>query len=815
METSSADDRSSESGQPQPQSVPEDPSTEYDFSIEVLDIFSLDTIATIKRSSEDSTAAAIVESGFIPPTPYSPSLLVSVKTLELFRRLRLRKPSFSVEAFAKVVCDFYNMPYRYRFRNALAESFDVYLWILREIDAHIKTTLHQDSPDWRALHSCPPCSYELEGEPALKFRRMIVIDGNNSLKRTAHVGHRQTADTRTFDEGDYFLAPQYIDQFANEVRSRPLPPTDREDMEDLDSLSPAADGATPCADNWKAAAATEHKKMWAVFEETGIFACACRHGFMLWIADMIRSGELAKYPLAMVAKALETLGSDILMGYDIGCSFSSTLAHSSLSSKAQELWFRLCVNAFHGYSHNYACQMKNHPNIIEGMGLEDLETLEHIFSSSNQLARIIRYSSAFQRRLYIDTYFHQWDEDKYLNLGQMLLNNYKQALLIKSEESAMLAETMQSANVTYENLAEWKEDQQHYFATLGQEPEYNVVAIEYVELAKMQTTSSRFLTTTATAYNLRFADTGYGQAYGLDLSTTRKLETERRFAREQYQSTLQDVIAMEVSMGIDKRWEPADKTYLDTVKYMHLRRYHRALETLQKLVIQRLFELHKMNLSGTGYKLRTHIAKSLQTRCKAIQRAVNAYNSAALELDPPRPTLDWSQVSHYSFLEDFDLLRSTRQDIRAKPWAQPLFREMIKRANRLQRAEEEILRCNIESRCLLTSIADEECEFDEILSQAEATHDPHLGALHDHIIRRRRINCQVLARIGEIHRLEGFSGDTSIGVKKGSLPVLRSTDPGITNKDHGDKDVDEVSDDGDEVNGEVDRLMDFIADLAT
>lgn len=199
------------------------------------------------------------------------------------------------------------MPYRYHFPNALAESFNIYLWILREIDARIKTALHQGSADWRALHSCLPCSYEvsavslchhiltihqLEGEPALKFRRMVVINGNNSLKRTAHVGHHQTADMRAFNEGDYFLAPQYIDQFANEVHSRPLPPTDWEDMEDLDSLSLAADGATPCADNWKAAAATECKKMWAVFEETGIFACACRHGFMLWIADMICSGEL-------------------------------------------------------------------------------------------------------------------------------------------------------------------------------------------------------------------------------------------------------------------------------------------------------------------------------------------------------------------------------------------------------------------------------------------------------------------------------------------------------------------------------------------
>ena len=47
----------------------------------------------------------------------------------------------------------------------------------------------------------------------------------------------------------------------------------------------------PCATNWKAAAADEKKRTWGVFEETGIFACACRHGLILWIADMVRSGE--------------------------------------------------------------------------------------------------------------------------------------------------------------------------------------------------------------------------------------------------------------------------------------------------------------------------------------------------------------------------------------------------------------------------------------------------------------------------------------------------------------------------------------------
>ncbi|KZT01719.1 uncharacterized protein LAESUDRAFT_663270 [Laetiporus sulphureus 93-53] len=47
--------------------------------------------------------------------------------------------------------------------------------------------------------------------------------------------------------------------------------------------------------------------MWGIFEETGIFASACHHGFILWICDMMRSGELAKYPLTIIAKMVAIL----------------------------------------------------------------------------------------------------------------------------------------------------------------------------------------------------------------------------------------------------------------------------------------------------------------------------------------------------------------------------------------------------------------------------------------------------------------------------------------------------------------------------
>jgi hypothetical protein len=57
---------------------------------------------------------------------------------------------------------------------------------------------------------------------------------------------------------------------------------------------------------------------------------------------------------------------------------------------------------------------------------------------------------------------------------------------------------------------------------------------------------------------------------------------------------------MEVKMGIATRWQPSDPEYIETANYMSKRKYHLALDNLQRLVVLRLFELHKLNLSQTG-----------------------------------------------------------------------------------------------------------------------------------------------------------------------------------------------------------------------
>ena len=140
----------------------------------------------------------------------------------------------------------------------------------------------------------------------MEYSRLWAFDGNNSLKRMAPLAGRQVADTRKLDDSEYFLSRDYINEFANDVLlQKPLPVHDPQD-EDLDyeesdpnptSGGDPTDGNPPgdvsnCVKNWKAAASDEKKKMWAIFDETGIFAAACCHSLILWIADMVRSGEL-------------------------------------------------------------------------------------------------------------------------------------------------------------------------------------------------------------------------------------------------------------------------------------------------------------------------------------------------------------------------------------------------------------------------------------------------------------------------------------------------------------------------------------------
>ena len=139
------------------------------------------------------------------------------------------------------------------------------------------------------------------------------MDGNTSTKHMANAGH---VDHCMFPSM-YMIPPQDVDTFRKDVRLH---------LGDHDSTQ--VNKVVECTDNWKAANSTDEDTV-HIFEQTGIFLSACRHGIIQTVVEMRWSGELgvhdyskncrlmrkrAKYPLAMINKLLNMHGANQAIG---------------------------------------------------------------------------------------------------------------------------------------------------------------------------------------------------------------------------------------------------------------------------------------------------------------------------------------------------------------------------------------------------------------------------------------------------------------------------------------------------------------------
>ncbi|KAF8495027.1 hypothetical protein JB92DRAFT_3084857 [Gautieria morchelliformis] len=188
------------------------------------------------------------------------------------------------------------------------------------------------------------------------------------------------------------------------------------------------------------------------------------------------------YPLATVSRLLKVFPECLGLGYDIACSFTTTLMRSSLGPKSCKQSLRMAVPAFHGHAHNRACQLSFHVLMSSGFGLEDLETCERVFSASNAVARLTRHATPVHRRQLIDMYFQQWDADKYESLGIFLLNNYKQALELLHDMPIRIQTLTSGCQITDLHFATWLDAEREYLRSREQGPEADVLGVEYVEL---------------------------------------------------------------------------------------------------------------------------------------------------------------------------------------------------------------------------------------------------------------------------------------------------------------------------------------------
>ncbi|KAJ7787126.1 hypothetical protein B0H14DRAFT_3095486 [Mycena olivaceomarginata] len=731
----------------------------------------------------------------MPSTLLHPTVVVTVRALELFRVMQLRCPRLSVQAFTRGLCDLHSVAPRPYLGSQFSTAFDTYLSIRAEVDKRVK-------------NSCPACLYKLEGEPRLPRAFISTMDGNNSLKRFwrrehVHVlvdgapisgalkqrpSNRQPPDEPQYVSvpgaskerrdnrqapGDHYLSRAEVDEWAKD-----------EVDELMRGFVPGAgedeDEGAGCEERWENMKEDVTARAWGMYDETGIFPALCRHGFVLVVVDMVQSGELSKYGFAVLNHLISVLG-EVTMGHDIGCKTAKMVkAHPRLGPLAAKNNFKSVVGAFHGLGHGRLCSICNMSMYVNGMGLEDCENCESYFAKSNALASITRYSTVFHRQQAIATYMKHTDLcDAYQGLTIVIGNKYRRALKMKRGLPA-LQEAMRSLNVPTRDVFEaWLEQEKRFLRLLTKEPLQETQEMEYYQkLVNFYTSECVSLTAAAS------------------MKQTRRLETQRRHAYELVSKSLAPVQDLELRLGITSRWVAGDEDWIKAVEMVGKRRYQRALDQLQGLVVARMFELCKMNMSGTGYKLRKHIAKSLQVRSRAVKTALERYNAAAAAMNPPKPQLAWEKVVEYAFLAEFDLLREGREDIRAEPWALPAGRAAMDQHFKMVRAEEEIQRLNDEIPRLITYMADERefLVYQEQRLRAEGK-DTLAHQVYAHRIEYGRFNDLHMQRLWKLSKEPGVHGLPS--PRHVDMPdalqaprrALEEEDEGEEEEDEGDMDA--------------------------
>lgn len=85
--------------------------------------------------------------------------------------------------------------------------------------------------------------------------------------------------------------------------------------------------------------------------------------------------------------------------------------------------------------------------------------------------------------------------------------------------------------------------------------------------------------------------------------STAKLETSRRHALEKYNKVLDEVQALELKLLPAVWWTPDSAEWKEAKWLVSEADYRRCLDCLEGLIVARLFEFTKLNVSGTGVSL--------------------------------------------------------------------------------------------------------------------------------------------------------------------------------------------------------------------
>lgn len=247
----------------------------------------------------------------------------------------------------------------------------------------------------------------------------------------------------------------------------------------------------------------------------------------------------------------------------------------------------------------------------------------------------------------------------------------------------------------------------------------------------------------------------------------------------------------EAKHGIHERWTAQDDDFKAAIVELNISDYQKALDTLERLMVCRLFELEKSNMrstgayehtctiltilltivdrnSNSGYKLRVQIAKGLQERSKTIVKALDRFNDAGCRLIPPRSPIKWKELVDITFIDSFSILRVWGTDLQQERWANDAVRKAIVAWQHTLRAREEILRIEIEAHRLKTWMRDEEKLLGEKIEELNTAG----GFLGRELAQRRdslvRVHGNIRRTLSKLEATPGYRGSFSPGIRLGT-----------------------------------------------
>ncbi|KAG1746564.1 uncharacterized protein EDB91DRAFT_1245759 [Suillus paluster] len=570
----------------------------------------------------------------------------------------------------------------------------------------------------------------------LQFPFEVALNGNNLAKFVdpALHGGRERSDPRN-GQFDIWLDEEYVDRFKDEVQNahqhyHPTP-AQTVDLDDpwVDCEAEEQDSNEPinvCVDHWRNVAPKARKQMFAVFHKSGIFVAVCRHGFLLSICDMVCSGELMKYPLATISKLMEVFAEPFLYSYDIKCAFHSILHRSSLGSAVQAFGIEGVVPGFHGHAHNRLCQVQHHSKFMVGAGKEDFETCEWTFSESNALAPKIRNITEFHRHQALDEHFKFVDEEKYATLSTFIYHNYVQALkCIHSHK-----EFLQHFDLTPQDFESDLAEERSYLEVASQHKSGDSIQVEYVKALNDLDLAQTQWEATQHEFNrldLHVIDNGFTNK---DIANVHHCHTTTQNQMEMKAQVVKD---FEARIGVEEWWS---LTHVERIRAQSLianAQYHKAVDDVECLVVMRLLELTKLQMSGLA----------LKTWATAIRNTLNQYNKHAATLDPPHAPI-------------------TNQ-LHNKHWSVPHNHQASGKYFDLEHSKEEIVRCNVETLRLHTKIRDDVILFPAVIEQCHESNPLLAAEIQRHWHHLQSVNTFHLSHI------PGFSGSRAVGTRVGQM----------------------------------------------